>query len=130
MLLQLGEITRDEETMMSIDPEVWRANIKDVLEQIADEEFQRQAWFNKLENVMSSPVEVVCQLYDDYLFERFVEDDKIGLSSDQRHAAREFAAMLSKFLGETPALDPHKLLADPRWATVRDEARTLVRLLF
>jgi hypothetical protein len=44
---------------MSIEAAPWKRLVKGALERMADEEYQRLAWFNKREEI-SSPDELTC----------------------------------------------------------------------
>jgi hypothetical protein len=97
---------------------------------MSDEEYQRLAWFNKHREV-SSPDELINQLYGDYRFEDFIDSPDIGLTSDQEASAKRFLAQLSEFSDQTPAhLDPVSTIDDPRWGAIRKAARDLVTKLF
>lgn len=64
--------------MMS--PQVWKTNVMSAVKAIADEQFQRAAWFGLLPNVVSSPEEMICTLFDDFVFGDFLNASEIGLS--------------------------------------------------
>jgi hypothetical protein len=55
-----------------MDFETWKNMILDVATQVSDREFQRSAWFGKGEHV-SSPDELYNGLFDDSMFEKFLE---------------------------------------------------------
>lgn len=113
-----------------MDSELWRSQVLAVLERIADEDYQRLAWFNRHREI-SSPGELICQLYDDHLFDDFVESEGIGLLPDQRREARRFSELMTEFCEATPnKLDAHLVIDDPRWVKIREEARQLLRVLF
>lgn len=97
---------------------------------MSDEEYQRLAWFNKHREV-SSPDELINQLYDDYRFEDFIHSPDIGLTSGQAARAKRFLAELSEFCDQTPVhLDPVSTIDDPQWGAIRQAARDLVTKLF
>jgi hypothetical protein len=99
-----------------------------VLERISDETYQRLAWFHRSQEV-SSPDELINQLLDDFSFERFIEGEETGFSHAQKAAARRFHALLMTFCEGTPLmLDPRKIIDDPRWAEIRNEAKELLRV--
>ena len=107
----------------------WKTNIFGVLERIADESYQRLAWFNRHAEV-SSPDELINQLFDDYLFEDFIESQEVDLPRNARDAARAFSVSLSAFCDQTPQiLDPREIIDDPRWTRIRQEAQSLLRVL-
>jgi hypothetical protein len=115
---------------MPIESALWKRLVKGILERMADEQYQRLAWFNKHEEV-SSPDELICQLYDDHNIHNFIESPEIGLTSSQTASARAFLTELSEFCRQTPtSLDPKSTIDDPRWGSIRDAARSLLKSIF
>ena len=113
-----------------MDSELWKSQLRSVLERLADENYQRQAWFDRHSEI-SSPDELICQLYGDQLFEAFIESESIGLSPEQKQAARRFAELMTRFCEATPTkLDAHLVIDDPRWARIRGAAKKLLPVLF
>jgi hypothetical protein len=113
-----------------LDGALWKCQLRAALDRIADENYQRLAWFNR-HFESSSPDELICQLYDDHLFEAFIESDSMGLSSDQKREARQFSELMTKFCEATPSnLDARLVINDPRWERIRDEAKRLLLVLF
>lgn len=109
--------------------ECWRENIRCTLTRMGDEAYQRAAWFNQHAEV-SSPDELINQLYDDYQFDLFIVDAQVGLSSDFRRLCREFSDLLEKFIKETPTvLDPYKVIDDSRWNEIRKCAAAMAKHL-
>lgn len=112
-----------------IEPALWTANITGVLERIADAQYQKMAWFNCHAEI-SSPDELINQLFGDYLFESFIESKEAGLSENQQSAARAFSATLKEFCDQTPQiLDPREVIEDPRWMRIRRDAASLLNVL-
>lgn len=107
----------------------WKSRVRSVLERIADENYQRQAWFNQHAEV-SSPDELINQLLGDFRFEDFVNARDIGLSHGQRDAARKCLELLKSFCAQTPEhLDPSKIIDDARWIKIRKAAKEVLRVL-
>jgi len=57
-----------------IPKELWIQNIVDVIVQIADPLFQEKAWVQGKTFLSISFNETVCQLYEDWKFEKFLKD--------------------------------------------------------
>jgi hypothetical protein len=115
---------------MPLAPHQWRKLIRDTLDRISDEEYQRLAWFNQ-HTEASSPDELINQLVHDYNFKAFIVSDEIGLTPSQRAVAKGLSEQLSRFCEETPAsLDPETTINDRRWDEIRRAAALLRINLF
>jgi hypothetical protein len=115
---------------VSIDIVLWKSLIEGLLFRISDEEYQRLAWFNRHAE-QTSPGELINQLYHDYNFELFVDDDNVGLTPSQREAARAFLKNMSDFCDQTDRfMDPYATIDDPRWDAIRRAAKSLLLILF
>lgn len=111
---------------MGMHPQLWRSYIETTLQKISSEQFQRTAWFEE-KNGAFSPEELINQLFNDYLFDEFIEDAENELSPEQKKLAVEFSTQLRQFCRETPVfLDPKKIICDPRWASIRIQASNLL----
>jgi len=118
------------EVKMAFPIDQWKSQIREVLSRISDETYQKEAWFN-CHHEVSSPDELICQLYDDFLFEEFISSNLVNLSHNQRSAARSFLNHLTEFCDKTPSsLDPYATIRDPRWIRIRREAHELIKELF
>ncbi|MBT4703413.1 MAG: hypothetical protein HOB79_20250 [Rhodospirillaceae bacterium] len=107
-------------------PEVWLECILEVLEEIADRSYQRQAWFGKGESI-SSPTEVYCSLFDDFMFDDFLASSEFKLTPEQRELAEILRVKMNRFsdvIGDQP--DPNFVLDHPTWIEVSALARDLV----
>jgi len=47
---------------------VWKDGIKNCFKELADLDYQQQAWFGLIPDVFSGYGELLCRLYDDYDF--------------------------------------------------------------
>jgi hypothetical protein len=95
--------------------ELWKSQLRAVLERIADENYPRLSWFNRHSEI-SSPDELICQLYDDHLFDDFIESESMSPSPDQKREARQFSKLMTEFGEATPdKLDARRVIDDPRW---------------
>lgn len=106
-----------------------KGNICGVLQRIADENYQKLAWFNRHEE-QSSPDELINQLFGDYMFDDFIDSKDLNISEITRDLSRAFSLSLNRFCKQTPEfLDPQKVLDDPRWHRIREDAQALVKHL-
>jgi hypothetical protein len=51
---------------------------------------------------VSSPDELINQLYDDFRFQEFIESKDIALREEQKEVAGSFSRSLLRFCAETP----------------------------
>ena len=114
---------------MPIPTGLWKYNIKGVLERIADEAYQRRAWFAP-DGDFQSPSELCMELFDDNFFDDFIGDKDVGFDKDQQTKAKAFSSALKGFFAKRPRYpDPKVVLSDPEWRMIRDEARALLENL-
>jgi hypothetical protein len=111
--------------MMS--PERWVANLIEAAVDIANREHQELRWLAPDAQAWERPEELICVLFDDCDFERFVDKFLPSFSEDQRRAAFTLRDNLNRYCDETPKwLDPAEVLGDPRWGTIREDAAAFV----
>lgn len=114
--------------MMS--PERWKIPICDVIKDIANEEFQRTAWFGLSPTQVSSPDELLCQFFDDFDFSEFLNSPEVNLTSKQKAAGEDLKSKMEKFADSTPKhLDPRKVIDDERWKEIRLAAQAFPETL-
>lgn len=65
-----------------MDLQAWKENILEVIEEISSEDFQKETWFGNSDKV-SSPEELYCNLLDDFVFEKSLENKDLALSKAQ-----------------------------------------------
>jgi hypothetical protein len=106
---------------------MWGKNLLTAAQHIADEGFQRRAWFG-LGPEVSSPSEVFNGFFDDARIEEF-------LKNPPGYASRETLAQLSRLMRTMDDLldvddDRAEILIDSAdWAEIRQIARTAADLL-
>jgi hypothetical protein len=106
----------------------WRHAVVDVASQIADAAFQERAWFGRSATEVSSPDELVCQLFDDLQFEQFLSKHASALGCDQEAAGRALVNLLNDYLAQHPEeFDTTSVFHDPEWQRIRDAAARFVR---
>ena len=101
-----------------------------VVEDISDEEFQRAAWFGLIPNVFSSPDELFCSLFDDFIFGDFLTSQQVNLTSRQRAAGQVLLTKMERFAASTSEQrDPRQVIDDERWSEIRLAARAFLDTL-
>lgn len=111
--------------------EEWRRFVRHMVERVADEGFQTEAWFGKAgAQIVSSPLEVYLGLVDDALFGEFLTTEEAKLSNAQRDAGEELLREIESFFETHDAYaDPGDVLDDPEWERVRSRARAFLQAL-
>jgi hypothetical protein len=107
-------------------PEVWKKHILDVVSRIADQKYQEKTWFGKSEKI-SSPEELYCELFDDYMYEDFLNSPIVNLNSSQKKLGRELKIKLDQFsIKYGDFTDPKKVFKDPLWDKIRKSAKSFL----
>lgn len=111
---------------MATDYGYWLQSMRAALENMSSREFQEASWFGGGIYV-SSPTEVLNQVFDDNHFDQFVTDANIGLSEDCRIAAHDLKKTVDEFVASTPEgldkdLDPYATFVDLTWQLIRGKA--------
>ena len=107
----------------------WTEFVLKMSSRIADEDFQRVAWFGQ-GPLVSSPLEDFLGVFDDALLSDFLSAPEVSLSEDQRAAAVTFAEMLERYFEGLPDNpDPAQVFGDSKWDRVRAAAREFVSLM-
>jgi len=98
-------------------------HIREALQELSDEELQRRRW-TASEGEVSSLTEAVEQLYDDSALILELEAGRVVYSPRIDDMLRELDMLLKKVDDMRPTED---VLQDPRMATVRQRAGTILR---
>lgn len=102
--------------------EVWLDRVLSVVQAIADRKRQEEVWPNPNFS-WEQPNELVNSLFDDCLFEAFVERNQQNFTAEQRASSNDLLHEFQGFLAATPeTLDPIDTLTDPRWQSIRSSA--------
>ena len=108
---------------------VWRTRIQESIEKVANEEYQKSTWLGKSDKV-SSPEELYCTLFEDFLFEDFLESEQNDLPSEGIIKGRELSNKMSVFFDESVGFhDPQKVLKSAEWKEVRQIAESFLNYL-
>lgn len=106
--------------------ETWRVNILDVIQDIADKEKQEVSWPLGNDDI-SSPTEMYCLLFDDFMFEDFLASKENGFSDEQVSLGNRLVKALDKYSPPGQVLlSEQYMLEDPQWDAVRKVASTFL----
>ena len=112
---------------MPIPDEMWKAYIGGALLRLSNESYQRRAWFNNHAEE-TSPDEQICQLFDDYLLEDFLSQQK--LSHAQREATNRLISLLKSYGGGVNCqINSAQAIDDPQWQEIRENAKEVIESL-
>lgn len=101
----------------------WKSRVQESVEKVADEDYQRSTWLGKSDKV-SSPEEVYCTLFEDFLFEDFLDSEENDLTGEGILKGRELSHKMSAFFnGSSGFRDPRKVLESEEWEGVRQIAK-------
>ena len=107
----------------------WLEIVRPLLQRFSDRAYQERAWFNRGPEV-SSPTELICNLLDDFSFDKTSQDTSFNLSDQQRKACAQFAEMVEAFARSyTGRLGEHEVIDDPEWEKIRRAAANLLAIL-
>ena len=99
-------------------------HIRDALNELADEEYQRKLWTASEGPEVSSLTEAIERLYDDSALTLELEADREVYSPHIDQMLRQLGDLLVKIDARRP---PEEILQDPRMATVRRRAAAILR---
>jgi hypothetical protein len=104
-----------------MDADFWRANILETVQQISDKKYQEATWLGKSEKI-SSPEELYCTLFDDFLFDYFLSDRDNNLSEGQLSLGAQLKDKINSFSRIDSYQNPMEILNDPQWEEIRQTA--------
>ncbi|WP_010578177.1 hypothetical protein [Leptospira alexanderi] len=96
---------------------------KDILE-LSDKEKQKQYWFGKNHEHISSYVELMCRLFDDNNFEEFVDNIKNYKGSKLRESLISLKELLESY--DEGDKEDTEILLDPQWDLIVEQARKVI----
>ncbi len=108
-------------------PERWIANLVEAANEIANREKQERRWLAPGALAWENPAELICSLYDDCAFERFLDEYGSTFSEEQCKSAFELKDEMNRFNEAMPQwLKAGEVLADPRWESIGRKAAAFV----
>jgi hypothetical protein len=112
-----------------ITRELWLANVVSAVQEIADINFQKNHWFGE-GNLIASPEEALCGLFDDFMLDKFLESPLINLSSEQKIAGEIFRDKINDYFDKFAVIpEPDIIINDPEWHDVRKSAQDFLNTL-
>jgi hypothetical protein len=113
-----------------MDVLLWKSNINLSLQELADINLQRQLWLGKNPGKISSPDELYNGLFDDDLFDEFLEVENNGLNKAQLELAKTLSSRLKAYSpGDSALPDAEIMLEDLEWIKITHIAAELLTLL-
>ena len=110
-----------------MDFNIWKNNIEGCIQEIADVQFQREAWLHEQPGLSVSFVELICQLYDDFNFRMFLDELENRGEFDLLSALNGFNSRLRSFLDDNPDIvDNEEVLKHPEWHRISREAKRIL----
>lgn len=104
--------------------EQWRSLVVSSVRNVADETFQRRAWFGRGPE-QSSPDEVISDIFDNANLELFLKTTE--LTDKQQLFGHRLLEILERFVDKTPQhLVPIDVIDDPEWIQVRLAAESFL----
>jgi hypothetical protein len=109
---------------MTISFQLWAKNLVESAAALADEETQCRRWVAPDAASWERPAELLMVLLDDCCLELFIKENRAKLSQTQLGAAMDLAQAASAYdCGPDGWRDPHEVLRDPGWRSLRLKAR-------
>lgn len=112
-----------------MERELWKIRVLEAVAKIADESYQRSTWFGGAGKI-SSPEEVYCELFDDFIFDEFLTSIDVGITDKQRKLGLELKHIMEEYADSVGDItDPGRVYSDPKWHDVRSAARRFLESL-
>ncbi len=110
---------------MPTDFNIWRKLIKESVESIADEKYQRQEWFENKSKTWFFPTEMFSSFFDNAAAEDFFNNDKIGRNESQKKAGINHVKTMRALSVKYPRPDnmTNLLIDDPLMVECRIAAK-------
>lgn len=107
---------------------IWLENACDVLDDIADANFLREAWSGKT-RYLSTPTEIYNNVFSDAVIDAYADPD-LALDEAQKAAGKAFIDSMEQFdnIGG-PELPWQEVIDHPGWIKVREAAAKFLALL-
>jgi len=110
-------------------PDTWRTAILNTVLHIASKDYQEKSWFGN-GDTLSSPEELYCELFDDYLFADFLSSSQVVMTETQKQFGTQLKVKLesySKVISEFPT--SKEVFLDPKWEEIRTVARKFLEVM-
>lgn len=109
-----------------MDMKCWKGKILETARKISSKKYQEDTWFGKGDKV-SSPEELYCTLFEDFLFEDYLQAEDNSLSESQFSLGNELRNKMNAFAEKMDLYqDPKTTLEDPYWREIRQTAEHFI----
>jgi len=106
-----------------MDTNSWKGAVLNVVRKIADKSYQQAAWFGVGTHI-SSPEEIYCELFDDFIYDEFLDSVDMPMTDHQRVLGMRLKDAMNQYADAVDYLaDPVKVYNDPRWNAIRRLAK-------
>jgi hypothetical protein len=106
-----------------MEPSFWKECVLKVVSKIADKPYQERTWFSD-GGELSSPSDLFCELFDDYIFDEFLSSSDVGMNDVQRSLGIELKKIMNEYAPNDDNLeDVKKIFDDPKWEDIRETAK-------
>lgn len=108
---------------------IWKKNLYGAINDISSLQTQKELWLGGNPNYISSYVEVINTLYDDFDFERFigVKWNNFGLSTELHDLLNELDNMLNLYVNKVDVgLSDSEILHDSKWISITKKAQEVI----
>jgi len=110
---------------LMIEPQKWKKLIKETVYYISSKECQKQHWFNP-NGLIIDPDELYNQLFGDYTFELFLEDDSVGLDNKQKQLGYQLCRLMENYSKDhIGSFIVDEIFYDPEWNEIRNAAKKI-----
>lgn len=103
-------------------------NIYDDIIELSDLNLQRKLWLNEKNDtgLISSHVEVMCRLFDDYQFDDFVDkaSSEVGLSENTIRELKKLRGLLNNYNEKE---SDEEIINDPEWGKIAEQAKMVLK---
>ena len=103
----------------------WFELIIQQIREISDKEFQKRVWVNADGPKVSSYSEVMCKLYDDYIFESYIEKYKSEIPSSMLIKLKSLNNMLNDYNISDSKTDA-EIIEDLEWKKIIGLAKQII----
>lgn len=107
---------------MAMDTNAWKIAVLGSVRKISDASYQEKSWLDSSTNI-SSPEEIYCELFDDFIFDDFLDGPDIPITNEQRLLGKNLRDALNKYADSFDCMTaPQKVLNDLEWKRIQNLA--------
>lgn len=113
--------------MQSESLELWKKNLYEAINNIADLDSQRVIWLGKSPDYESSFDEYMMSLFDDFDVERFILKESWPNTKLPESLRLDIEQLIMKFNGYRVKATEKEILEDSEWHKITNQARKVIR---